>query len=243
MDHLDEVAGAVRTAMQIAHFGLAERTGSTRRPRRGFHTGSQRTEDRVEMLNDRILAADHVAVAAFKPPHAATDTDIDVVDLLCLQFTGAADVVVVVRIAAFDNDVVRLQQRHQRVQHGIHRRRRQHQPHGARLGQCLDEVRQAAGALGTLRRQIPARRPHVRHRRRRCGRPSSGAQPYWRPCGRGRSCRVASLVSLYCALADMVCLAAVTTPSTVKPKCSATTLIGADMPNVCMPRMTPRSPA
>ena len=124
-----------------------------------------------------------------------------------------------------------LQQRHQRVQHGIDRRGRHHQPDRARLGQCLDEIRQAGGALGTLGHQIAAPRRRGCHRRRSCGRPSSGARPCWRPCGPGRSCRVASLSpSCYVGFAAMACLAAATTWSTVKPKCSATTLIGADMP-------------
>ena len=41
----------------------------------------------------------------------------------------------------------------------------------------------------------------------------------------------------------MACLAAETTCSTVKPKCSITTFIGADMPKVCMPSTTPVRPA
>ena len=41
----------------------------------------------------------------------------------------------------------------------------------------------------------------------------------------------------------IACLAAAATRSAVKPKCSATTFIGADMPKVRMPNTTPAEPA
>ena len=148
--HLDEMPRAIRSAMQVAELGRAGFTRRTRCARRGLDAGRQGAEDRIEMPHNGILAADHVAIAPFQPPYAAADADIDIVQTLASQFAGAANVVVIVRVAALDDDVARLEQRHQRLQHGIHHRGRQHHPDRAWLGQGLDEVRQDRGALRAL---------------------------------------------------------------------------------------------
>ena len=57
------------------------------------------------MPHDRVLAADHVAVAALETPDAAADADIDIVQLLDLQLPRATDVVVIIGIAAVNDDV------------------------------------------------------------------------------------------------------------------------------------------
>ena len=51
VDHLDEVAGAGRPAVQIALFGGAAELLASRRARNVAHAGRQRREDRIEMLN------------------------------------------------------------------------------------------------------------------------------------------------------------------------------------------------
>ena len=65
----------------------------------------KRAEDRVEMLHDIALAADHHAIAALQAPHAAAGADIDVMDPLGVQLLGAANVVDVIGIAAVNQDV------------------------------------------------------------------------------------------------------------------------------------------
>ena len=111
VDHLDEVAGAVRSAVQVALLRRAAGLLAARRALDVADAGRQRGEDRVEMLHHVRLAADHHAVAALQPPHAAAGADIDVVDALGRQFLGAPDVVDVIRIAAVDEDVAGLEQR------------------------------------------------------------------------------------------------------------------------------------
>src|SRR5215831_5420321 len=93
--HLDEMAGAVRTAVQIAVLG-----SSVHRAARGawdVATGRrQGGKDRVEMFDDPSFAADHHAVAAFQPPDTAAGADVDIVDALGRQLLGAANVVDVI---------------------------------------------------------------------------------------------------------------------------------------------------
>src|SRR5437773_11002125 len=102
VNHLDEMAGAVRSAVEVALLG---RTGDVVAPRRAFDVASARCEARknwVETLHRRRLAADHHAVAALKSPDAATRADVDVVKALRRKLVGAPNVVDVVRVAAID---------------------------------------------------------------------------------------------------------------------------------------------
>ena len=100
VDHLHEVAGPVRAAMEVAPLGGAAELFASGRPGRRGDAGRQRGEDRVEAPDDLRLAADHLAEAALEPPHAATGADIDVVDALRSECLRATDVIVVVRVAA-----------------------------------------------------------------------------------------------------------------------------------------------
>ena len=88
--HLDEVAGAGRTAVQIALLGGAGLARPSGGARRGVAAGRQRREDRVEPLDRFGLAADHQAVAALEPPHAAAGADVDVVQALRLRAASRA---------------------------------------------------------------------------------------------------------------------------------------------------------
>src|SRR5581483_125682 len=92
--HLDEVARAVWSAMEIAVFGGAGGgLLAPGRPRRGIDRRRERGEQRVEMSNDLRLAADHLAEAAFETPYAAAGTRIHVVDAQDGQHLCAPDVV------------------------------------------------------------------------------------------------------------------------------------------------------
>ncbi len=105
VNHLDEMAGAVRAAVQIPLLGGA--VDFSRPGVRGNVAGArrQRCEDRIQMPDDIVFAADHHAVAALQSPDAAAGSDIHVVDPLRRQFFRAADIVHVIRIAAVDQNV------------------------------------------------------------------------------------------------------------------------------------------
>src|SRR5213593_107465 len=80
--HLHEMAGAVWTAVQVAlnrrPFGLL----ASRRTRYVALARRERRKNRAEPFEHVLFAADHHAVAAFQPPHAAARADVHVMDLL-----------------------------------------------------------------------------------------------------------------------------------------------------------------
>src|SRR5580704_1610707 len=78
MDHFDKMTAAIRTAMQIATFGLFRFACCTWGAGRGGDSRGQSTKDRIEMLDDFWLAADHLAVATLQPPYSSTYPDIDI---------------------------------------------------------------------------------------------------------------------------------------------------------------------
>ena len=139
--HLDEMAGAVWPAMQIALLGRAgAQFLASRRGRDVAPAGGQGRKNRIETLNHRLFAADHHAVAALQPPHPAAGPDIDIVDPPRHQLLGAPDIVDVVGIAAVDQDVVRLEGR-QDIRDGlVDNGRRHHQPDHPRLLQLFHQI-------------------------------------------------------------------------------------------------------
>ena len=132
--------GAIGTAMEIALFGGAARFFAAARSRDGADAGSQGCKDRVETVHDVILAADHHAIAALESPDAAAGANIDIVDLLRRQFLGAADVVDIVGIAAVDDDVTGIKQRHKAGDRLIDHGGRHHQPDCAGLIELLHKI-------------------------------------------------------------------------------------------------------
>src|SRR5262249_37304423 len=97
VDHLDEVAGAVRPAVQVtllggaADFFATGGTGDFIAPTRG-----ERRKNRADVLYPSGVAANHHAVAALQPPGAAASADVHVMKLLGGKLLRAADVVHVV---------------------------------------------------------------------------------------------------------------------------------------------------
>ena len=63
------------------------------------------------MAHRGVGAADHQAIAALEAPDAAAGADIDIAQALRLQPRRLVDGVVIVGIAAVDDDVAGLQQR------------------------------------------------------------------------------------------------------------------------------------
>ena len=167
MDHLDEVAGAVRSAMQVAQFGGAADALAPGRTRDVPGTRCQRLEDRIEMPHGGIRSADHHAVSALEAPDAAAGSDIHVVDPFGCKLFGAADVVHVIRVAAVDEDVAALEVRHEVGDGLVHGGRRHHQPDRTRLLQLAHQVDEGCGPDRLIPRQIRDRlRRHVEHHAR-----------------------------------------------------------------------------
>ena len=103
-------------------------------------SGSERFENRVEVLDDVVFAANHLAVTALEAPDAAAGADVNVVDAFGGELLGAADVVDVVGVAAVDDDVADVELAAQFVERGVHHPCGNHKPDGARLVELLDEV-------------------------------------------------------------------------------------------------------
>src|SRR5690349_1297181 len=80
VDHLREVARAYRPGMHIAALRARIASFTPRRRRDITLPRRQRIEDRIEMLDGRLLAADHHAIAFLETPDAAARPDIDVLD-------------------------------------------------------------------------------------------------------------------------------------------------------------------
>ena len=77
--------------------------------RGGVDARREAAEDRIEVRDDPVLAADHEAVAALEAEDAAARADVDVVHPARLELGGAVDVVAVVAVAAVDDDVAALE--------------------------------------------------------------------------------------------------------------------------------------
>ena len=106
VDHLDEMARPGRAGVDVAFLGpVVGQVLAAARPVHVAPAGRQGLEDRVEVVDGLLGAADHHAIAAFKPPNAARGADVHVADALGLQHLGATDVVLVEGIAAVDDDV------------------------------------------------------------------------------------------------------------------------------------------
>jgi hypothetical protein len=144
VDHLHEVPGPVRPAVQVALLGGAADPLAPRRAWDVADARPQRLEDWVEPPHRGLRAADHHAVAALQAPDAAACAHIDVVNPLRREFAGAADVVHLIGVAAVDEDVPRAEQRDKFRDGLVHDGRRDHQPDGPRRVEFLHEVREAA---------------------------------------------------------------------------------------------------
>ena len=130
-------------------------TGARGRALGGADTGRDGLEDRVEVRDHVVFAADHEAEPALEPEHATARAAVDVVDALRLQPRRAIDVVAVVGVAAVDDDVAGLEVLLQLGDLAVDKCRRHHDPHRPRLRELADEVldrRRARRAFGRERR-------------------------------------------------------------------------------------------
>src|SRR5207253_796081 len=107
VDHLHEMAGTTRAAVEVALLGSATASLTTRSRRERPTAGGERREQRIEPADDVAFAADHETVSALAAPDAAARPAVDVVNPACLETLRAIDVVAVIGIHAVDDDVVR----------------------------------------------------------------------------------------------------------------------------------------
>src|SRR5205809_4468765 len=149
VNHLDEVAGAIRTAMEVALFSTPAQFLASRRAGDVADARRQRRENRIQALNDLRLAANHHAVAAFQSPDTAARSDIDVVN--SFEFFRAPDVVHVIGVAAVDDRIAGYEKRPNIANGLIHDRGGYHQPDRPRLIEFLHEV----GEGGSPDRSFP----------------------------------------------------------------------------------------
>src|SRR5438132_871264 len=140
VNHLDERAGAVRSAVEIALLGGAAHGRPTRSARDVAGARCQPQEDRIEVSDHRLLAPDHQAIAALQPPDAAAGPDVHVVDALLSELSRTPDVVDVIGITAVDEDVAGREMRNQFSDGRVHGRRRDHQPDGPRRLQLPHQI-------------------------------------------------------------------------------------------------------
>src|SRR5271165_5129162 len=150
VDHFYEVARAAGAAMEIAFLGSATGFFAAGSAVHVAAAGSQRLKDGIEVFDDVVFPADHLAVAAFEAPNAARGADVDVVDAFAAEFLGAADVVDVVGVAAVDNDVADVEFADEFVERGVDNRGGNHEPDGAGFAEFLDEFVERAGAGGAF---------------------------------------------------------------------------------------------
>src|SRR5690242_18134114 len=134
MHHLDEMARAGRTAIEVALFDarIAPRSARSRRNRAAARR--QRGEDRVEMIGRFAVSADHHAIAALEAPNAAARSDIEIADALGIEQLGMGHVLLDTGIAAIDQGVAGLEKSGELALRAVPGRAgRQHDPDRARL--------------------------------------------------------------------------------------------------------------
>src|SRR5262249_38794377 len=165
VDHLDEVAAAVRPAVEISPLGRAVGGLSPGGAGDVAGAGSKLREDGIEMLHDRRFAADHEAISALASPDAPAGPDVDIVDALPAKLLRTADVVDVIGVAAVDEDVAGRELGDELGDGRVHGRGWDHQPDGAWSLQPFHDIRGRRGADRFGPRELfdRLRRPVVHH--------------------------------------------------------------------------------
>src|SRR5262252_5875067 len=142
VNHFDEVAGAVRTAVKITLLRCPAQLLPARCAWDVSRAGCKASEDRIDVFDNSGFAANHHAIAALQAPHTAACAYVDVVNLLRRKLLGATNVVDVVGVAAVDKNVFRSENGCEAGDRFVHHRCRYHQPDHPRFAQLLDEILQ-----------------------------------------------------------------------------------------------------
>src|SRR5450432_185420 len=103
MNHLNEMAGAGRPAMEITLLDRARYFFPSRGTREIAASRSERLEDWIELQYGIALTSDHQTITALDPPHAAARPHIDVANTFGLQFFGSPDIINIVRVASIND--------------------------------------------------------------------------------------------------------------------------------------------
>src|SRR5262249_24963370 len=93
MDHLDEMARAGRAAVDVPFFRRAFQVLASGSPSDLASSGRQCSEDRLQMIEDLFLAADHQTITAIGAPDAARGADINIMDAFFVELLGPPHVV------------------------------------------------------------------------------------------------------------------------------------------------------
>ncbi len=144
--HLHEVAGPGRTAVQVAELLGREVAFAAGRALDLAAAGGDGLQDGLDPREGLVGSPDHEAVPAVQAEDATAGSDVDVVDSLRLQCGGAANVVAVVRVAAVDDDVPRLEHLGELIDDAAGEAGGDHQPHHARALQGTGEIGQTRRA-------------------------------------------------------------------------------------------------
>src|SRR5882672_2018514 len=139
------MAAARRAAVKIAFLSGAGCLFAAGSARDVAAAGGERFENWVEVLDDFIFAANHLAVAAIKSPDAATGADVTIVNTLRAEFFGTANVVNVIGIATVDDDVVLFKLGDEILKSCVDNSRGDHQPDGARLREFFHKIVERVG--------------------------------------------------------------------------------------------------
>src|SRR5262249_45757594 len=90
VDHLYEMPGAARTAVEVAALRARVASVASRRARNVAFAGRKRGKNRIEQFERTAVAADHHAVAALEAPHAAAGADVEIMHALGCKPARAA---------------------------------------------------------------------------------------------------------------------------------------------------------
>src|SRR4051812_313819 len=155
VNHLHEVPGADRAAVQPAVLGGALLAFAAGRRWNAAAAGRQLLPEGRQPPDRLYVAADHQTVAAVEAPHAAAGAGVDVEDAIFRQCAGAPHVVLVVGVAAVDDDVSPFHPLAQRLHHAFRRiARGHHHPSRPRRLEPRDKLVQGPGSRSTLGHQL-----------------------------------------------------------------------------------------
>src|SRR5262249_3272397 len=93
VDHLDEVAAAVRAARELPRLSGGGDAWGTGGAGNTAGPGGEGGKDGVGALPPRVLTADHQAISALAAPDAAAGADVHVVNALVGELLRAPDIV------------------------------------------------------------------------------------------------------------------------------------------------------
>jgi hypothetical protein len=140
VDHFDKVATTMWPTEEVALLGGAAYLLASRSAGYCTDSRSKRREDGVKALGNFGLAADHEAVAAFESPDATTSTNVHVVDAVRLKCFSTTDIVVIVGVAAIDDDIIGREKWDEGFQVGIYGGNGYHEPDGTWFGKLVYEI-------------------------------------------------------------------------------------------------------